>query len=42
KDHTDVTWEGTNPALQPIRVRSTALNDTLHDAALPSITGETS
>lgn len=42
KDQTNLVWEGTNPALQPIRVRNTALKDTLHDAALPSTTGETS
>ncbi|CAN0167514.1 unnamed protein product [Bubo scandiacus] len=41
KDQTNLTWEGTNPALQTIRVRNTALKDTLLDAALPSITGET-
>ncbi|XP_037994847.1 DNA repair protein RAD51 homolog 2 isoform X1 [Motacilla alba alba] len=42
KDENNLVWEGTNPALQPIRVRNTALKDTLHDAALPSTTGETS
>ncbi|XP_057882335.1 DNA repair protein RAD51 homolog 2 [Melospiza georgiana] len=42
KDQANLVWEGTNPALQPIRVRNTALKDTLHDAALPSTTGETS
>ncbi|XP_005520422.1 PREDICTED: DNA repair protein RAD51 homolog 2 [Pseudopodoces humilis] len=42
KDQTNLVWEGTNPALQPIRVRSSALKDTSHDAASPSTTGETS
>ncbi|XP_059675754.1 DNA repair protein RAD51 homolog 2 isoform X2 [Gavia stellata] len=42
KDQTNLTWEGTNPALQTIQVRNTALKDTLLDAALPSTTGETS
>ncbi|XP_071414254.1 DNA repair protein RAD51 homolog 2 isoform X4 [Pithys albifrons albifrons] len=42
KDQPNLIWEGTNPALQPIRVRSTALKDTLLDASLPSTTGETS
>ncbi|XP_027747531.1 DNA repair protein RAD51 homolog 2-like isoform X3 [Empidonax traillii] len=37
KGQRNLIWEGTNPALQPIRVRSTALKDTL-----PSTTGETS
>ncbi|KFP41232.1 hypothetical protein N324_03985, partial [Chlamydotis macqueenii] len=41
KDQTNLTLEGVNPALQPIRVRSTALKDTLLDGALPSTTGET-
>ncbi|KAM6445448.1 DNA repair protein RAD51 homolog 2 [Rhynochetos jubatus] len=41
KDQTDLTWEGTNPALQTIRVRNTALKDTLFHAALSSATGET-
>ncbi|XP_065492102.1 DNA repair protein RAD51 homolog 2 [Caloenas nicobarica] len=41
KDQTNLTWEGTNPALQTIRVRNTALKDTVLDAALPSTTGET-
>ncbi|KFV11264.1 hypothetical protein N340_10375, partial [Tauraco erythrolophus] len=41
KDQTNLTLEGTNPALQTIRVRSTALKDTLCDAALPSTTDET-
>ncbi|KFP12115.1 hypothetical protein Z169_03976, partial [Egretta garzetta] len=41
KDQTDLTWEGTSPALQTIRVRNTALKDTLLDAALPSSIGET-
>ncbi|XP_039924109.1 DNA repair protein RAD51 homolog 2 isoform X6 [Hirundo rustica] len=39
KDQTNLVWEGTNPALQPIRVRNTALKDTSHDTALPSTTG---
>ncbi|XP_064280336.1 DNA repair protein RAD51 homolog 2 isoform X3 [Passer domesticus] len=42
KDQTNLVWEGTNPALQPIRVRNTALKDTSYDAALPSTTSETS
>ncbi|XP_029820188.1 DNA repair protein RAD51 homolog 2 isoform X1 [Manacus vitellinus] len=42
KDQTNLIWEGTNPALQPIRVRNTALKDTLLSATLPSTTGETS
>ncbi|KFR06985.1 hypothetical protein N306_10766, partial [Opisthocomus hoazin] len=41
KDHTNLTWEGTSPALQTIRVRNTALKDALLDAALTSTTGET-
>ncbi|KFW09798.1 hypothetical protein N326_02476, partial [Eurypyga helias] len=41
KDQTNLTWERTNPALQTIRVRNTALKDTLLDAALSSATGET-
>ncbi|KFZ52925.1 hypothetical protein N321_13192, partial [Antrostomus carolinensis] len=41
KDQTNLTLEGTNPALQTIRVRNIALKDTLRDAALPSTTGET-
>ncbi|XP_071665396.1 DNA repair protein RAD51 homolog 2 isoform X4 [Patagioenas fasciata] len=41
KDQTDLTWEGTNPALQTIRVRNTALKDTVLDAALPNTTSET-
>ncbi|XP_030904893.1 DNA repair protein RAD51 homolog 2 [Melopsittacus undulatus] len=41
KDQTNLTWEGTNPALQTIRVRNTTLKDTFLDAALPSTTGET-
>ncbi|KAM7108934.1 DNA repair protein RAD51 homolog 2 isoform 1-T1 [Ciconia maguari] len=41
KDQTNLTWEGTNPALQTIRVRNTALKNTLLDAALPSTIGET-
>ncbi|XP_069714381.1 DNA repair protein RAD51 homolog 2 isoform X3 [Phaenicophaeus curvirostris] len=36
KDQANLTLEGTNPALQNIRVRNTALKDTLFDAALPS------
>ncbi|GAB0190496.1 DNA repair protein RAD51 2 [Grus japonensis] len=39
KDQTNLTLEGMNPALQTIRVRNTALKDTLLDAALPSTTG---
>ncbi|KAM6393902.1 DNA repair protein RAD51 homolog 2 isoform 2-T3 [Pluvialis apricaria] len=38
KDQTNLTLEGTNPALQTIRVRDTALKDTLLDAALPKTT----
>ncbi|XP_054256222.1 DNA repair protein RAD51 homolog 2 isoform X1 [Indicator indicator] len=41
KDQMNLAWEGTNPALQTIQVRSTALKDTSFDAALPSVTGET-
>ncbi|KFV13488.1 hypothetical protein N339_03432, partial [Pterocles gutturalis] len=41
KDQTNLTLEGTNPALQNIRVRNTALKATSLDAALPSTTGET-
>ncbi|KFZ49978.1 hypothetical protein N338_09167, partial [Podiceps cristatus] len=39
KDQANLTLEGTNPALQTIRVRNTALKDT--SLALPSTTGET-
>ncbi|KFO89181.1 hypothetical protein N320_08059, partial [Buceros rhinoceros silvestris] len=41
KTQTNLTWEGTSPALQTIRVRNAALKDTSFDAALPSTTGET-
>ncbi|XP_025916777.1 DNA repair protein RAD51 homolog 2-like [Apteryx rowi] len=41
KDQTNLTWEGTNPALQNIKVRNTALKDLLPDAALPRTTDET-
>ncbi|KFP90762.1 hypothetical protein N311_05124, partial [Apaloderma vittatum] len=41
KHQTNLTWEGTNPALQTIQVRNTALKDFSLDAASPSTTGET-
>ncbi|KFQ31677.1 hypothetical protein N331_06445, partial [Merops nubicus] len=41
KDQTNITWEGTCPALQTIRVRNTALKDTLLGGALPSTTSKT-
>ncbi|XP_064368564.1 DNA repair protein RAD51 homolog 2 isoform X6 [Dromaius novaehollandiae] len=41
KDQTNLTWEGTSPALQNIKVRNTALKDLLPDAALPRTTDET-
>lgn len=41
KDQSDLTWEGTNPALQTIQVRNTVLKNTLADVALPRTTGAT-
>ncbi|XP_035183859.1 DNA repair protein RAD51 homolog 2 isoform X2 [Oxyura jamaicensis] len=41
KGQSNLTWEGTNPALQTIQVRNTALKNPLVDAALPSTTGAT-
>ncbi|XP_068802305.1 DNA repair protein RAD51 homolog 2 isoform X5 [Struthio camelus] len=41
KDQTNLTWEGTSPALQNIKVRNTALKDLLPDATLPKTTDET-
>ncbi|KYO21697.1 hypothetical protein Y1Q_0000419 [Alligator mississippiensis] len=40
KDQQDPTWEGTNPALQALRVRNNALKEDLLDNALPSSTGK--
>ncbi|KFV64865.1 hypothetical protein N307_04143, partial [Dryobates pubescens] len=41
KDQMNLAWEGTNPALQTIQVRSTALKATSLDASLPGVTGGT-